>query len=231
MTITIEDFLKVDIRVGTILEAVPNEGCPQARLPPAGGFRPELGRKRSSAQLVANYRAGGAGRPAGRRRGQLPAAADRQNPVRGAGAGLSRRCRRGGAGGRRAAGPERRPALLSERELRRAGEAALAAEHPRLDPIRPGGQPCGGARLPAARVARGASCSRSNPVCAHLARRPARRSRSPAGRPRAGRRRGRSRPGPARRWRGRGAPAVPATIASRSGTWSVSPTTAIGTST
>ena len=56
MTITFEDFERVDIRVGTIVEAGPNEGARKPSYRLLVDFGPELGRKRSSAQLVQNYR-------------------------------------------------------------------------------------------------------------------------------------------------------------------------------
>lgn len=55
-TIGFEDFQRVDIRIGTIVEAVPNEGARKPAYRLLVDFGPELGRKRSSAQLVRNYR-------------------------------------------------------------------------------------------------------------------------------------------------------------------------------
>ena len=57
MSISYDDFAKVDIRVGTIVEVEP---FPQARKPAFKlkvDFGPEIGVKRISAQVVANYKA------------------------------------------------------------------------------------------------------------------------------------------------------------------------------
>ena len=55
MTISYDDFAKVDVRVGTVLSAAPN---PAARKPAYVleiDFGPEIGRKATSAQLTELY--------------------------------------------------------------------------------------------------------------------------------------------------------------------------------
>lgn len=56
MTITFDDFLKVDIRVGTIVEAAPNAAARRPSYRLVVDLGPEIGRRTSSAQLVQNYR-------------------------------------------------------------------------------------------------------------------------------------------------------------------------------
>ena len=53
--ITYDDFTRVDIRVGTILEAAPLEGARKPALRLSIDFGPEIGVKKSSAQLTAHY--------------------------------------------------------------------------------------------------------------------------------------------------------------------------------
>jgi tRNA-binding protein len=57
LTISWDDFARVDIRVGTVLSAVPNAAARKPALTLEVDFGPEIGRKRSSAQLTELYRA------------------------------------------------------------------------------------------------------------------------------------------------------------------------------
>jgi len=54
-TITYDDFARVDIRVGTILEAALLEGARKPALRLEIDFGPEIGVKKSSAQLTVHY--------------------------------------------------------------------------------------------------------------------------------------------------------------------------------
>ena len=55
--INYDDFARVDIRVGTVLSAVPNAGARKPALVLEIDFGPEIGHKKSSAQLTELYRA------------------------------------------------------------------------------------------------------------------------------------------------------------------------------
>jgi tRNA-binding protein len=55
VNISFDDFLQVDIRVGTIVEAGPNAAARKPSYRLLVDFGPEIGRKVSSAQLVQNY--------------------------------------------------------------------------------------------------------------------------------------------------------------------------------
>jgi tRNA-binding protein len=56
MTITFDDFLAVDVRVGTVLSAAPNAAARKPAYVLEVDFGPEIGRKTTSAQLTEHYR-------------------------------------------------------------------------------------------------------------------------------------------------------------------------------
>ena len=55
MTISDDDFARVDIRVGTVLSAIANAAARKPALVLEVDFGPEIGRKRTSAQLTDLY--------------------------------------------------------------------------------------------------------------------------------------------------------------------------------
>lgn len=54
-TITYDDFARVDIRVGTILEAAPLEGARKPAYRLVIDFGPEIGQRKSSVQITVHY--------------------------------------------------------------------------------------------------------------------------------------------------------------------------------
>jgi tRNA-binding protein len=53
--ITYDDFLKVDIRVGRVLEAAPLEGARKPAIRMRVDFGPEIGERKTSAQITEHY--------------------------------------------------------------------------------------------------------------------------------------------------------------------------------
>jgi tRNA-binding protein len=57
-TITYDDFARVDIRAGTILEAAPLEGARKPAYRLLIDFGPEVGQRKSSVQITVHYQPG-----------------------------------------------------------------------------------------------------------------------------------------------------------------------------
>ena len=57
-TITYDDFARVDIRVGTILEAAPLEGARKPAYRLIIDFGPDIGQRKSSVQITVHYQPG-----------------------------------------------------------------------------------------------------------------------------------------------------------------------------
>jgi tRNA-binding protein len=57
-TITYDDFARVDIRVGTILDAAPLEGARKPAYRLLIDFGPEIGQRKSSVQITVHYQPG-----------------------------------------------------------------------------------------------------------------------------------------------------------------------------
>ena len=55
MTIEFEDFLKIDVRVGTVLSAAPNRAARKPAYVLEIDFGPTIGRRTASAQLTERY--------------------------------------------------------------------------------------------------------------------------------------------------------------------------------
>ena len=57
-TITYDDFARVDIRVGTVLDAAPLEGARKPAYRLLIDFGPEIGERKSSVQITVHYQPG-----------------------------------------------------------------------------------------------------------------------------------------------------------------------------